>query len=165
MVAELYKPLSPKKLNTSKIRQAIIKVLEAEGKAIASEFQKTTSSWQGERPKFEVLADISGRDASVLVGPTGTDKAVNKWVWLDKGTKLHKIRAKRKPNLVFQSGYSPKTKVGFFGSFPGGSFGPIVSKFEVQHPGTKARGWSVLSVQRRRKRFVQALIEAAKVST
>jgi hypothetical protein len=164
MVAELYKPLSPKKLNTPKIRQAIIKVLEAEGKAIASEFQKTTSSWQGEKPRFEVLADISGRDATVLVGPTGTDKAVNKWVWLDKGTrKNYPITAKRKPRLVFQSGYSAKTKVGSFGSFPGGSFGPIVSKVKIIHPGIKAREWSILIVQRRRKRFVQALIEAARV--
>jgi hypothetical protein len=163
MVAELYKPLSPKKLNTPKIRQNILKTLEAEGKAIADEFKKTTASWKGEKPKFEVLVDISGKDASILVGPTGTDKAVNKWVWLDEGTKPHKIRAKRKPNLVFQSGYSPKTKVGFFGSFPGGSFGPFVSKFEVPHPGTKARGWSVLAIRKRKKRFVQALIEAAKI--
>ena len=163
MVAELYKPLSPKKLRTDKVRLNILNTLRAEGKIIADEFKKTTASWKGEKPKFEVLIGLTSKDATVVVGPTGTDKAVLKWVWLDEGTKPHKIRAKRKPNLVFQSGYSPKTKVGFFGSFPGGSFGPIVSKFEVPHPGTKGRGWSVLIVKSRRKRFVQALIEAARV--
>ena len=164
MVAELYKSLSPKKLRTDKVRLNILNTLRAEGKIIANEFKKTTASWKGEKPKFEVLIGLTGKDASVVIGPTGTDKAVNKWIWLDKGTrKNYPITAKRKPRLVFQSGYSAKTKVGSFGSFPGGSFGPIVSKVKIIHPGIKARGWSVLIVQRRRKRFIQALIEAAKV--
>lgn len=163
MVVELVKVIKPRKLQVDKVRQNILKTLQAEGRGIAREFDKTTATWQGERPKFEVLIGLTGNDATVVVGPSGSDKAVNKWVWLDKGTKPHLIRARNKPRLVFKAGYSPKTKVGAFTSFPGGSYGPTVATFQVQHPGTEARGWSKLIVKQRQKRFKQNLAKAAQV--
>ncbi len=167
MVAELSKPIKPKRLNTAKVRQNLLNALRKEGKIIAKEFDKTTASWKGEKPKFEVLIGVERPPGSVtvLVGPTGTEKAVLKWVWNDQGTRPHVIRAKNVPRLIFKTGYSAKTKPGFFGSFPGGSFGPTVSKFQVNHPGTEARGWSELIVKRRRKKFTQAMIKAARVVT
>lgn len=168
MVAELSKAIKPKKLNVAKVRQNLLNALRKEGNIIAKELRKTTATWKGEKPKFEVLIGVERPPGSVtvLVGPTGTDLAVNKWVWLDEGTrKNYPIEAKRAPRLIFQSGYSPATKPGFFGSFPSGSFGPIVSKKKVIHPGIEARGWSVLIVKRRRKRFTQAMIKAARVVT
>ncbi len=167
MVAQLSKAIKPKKLNVAKVRQNLLNALRKEGNIIAKELRKTTATWEGEKPKFEVLIGIERPPGSVtvLVGPTGTDKAVNKWVWNDEGTRPHIIRAKNVPRLIFKTGFSAKTKPGFFGSFPGGSFGPTVSKFQVNHPGTKARGWSELIVKRRRKRFTQAMIKAARVVT
>lgn len=163
MVATLAKTIKPKKLRVDKIRLNLLNELRKEGRVIAAEFRKTTAAWEGEKPDFEILVSLAGNDAVVIVGPTGSDKAVNKWVWGDKGTKPHKIRAKNKPRLVFKAGYSPKTKVGTLASFPGGSFGPTVSKFEVQHPGTEARGWSELVMKRGRKRFQQNIVKAARI--
>lgn len=167
MVAQLSKSIKPKKLNTAKVRQNLLNALRKEGTAIAKELRKTVTSWEGEKPKFEVLIGLerSPGSATVLVGPTGTEKAVNKWIWNDQGTRPHVIRAKNVPRLIFKTGYSAKTKPGFFGSFPGGSFGPTVSKFQVNHPGTQARRWSKLIVKRRRKKFIQAMNKAARVVT
>lgn len=171
MVTELSKAIKPKKLNVAKVRQNLLNALRKEGKVIAKEFDKTTASWKGEKPKFEVLIGIERPPGSVtvVVGPGGSDKAILKWVWADEGTKKHKIPSDKNlataKTLRFREGYSPATKPGFFGSFPSGSFGPTVSKKQVNHPGTKARGWSVLIVKRRRKRFTQAMIKAARVVT
>ena len=136
MVAQLSKAIKPKKLNVPKVRQNLLNALRKEGNVIAKELRKTTATWKGEKPKFEVLIGIERPPGSVtvLVGPTGTDLAVKKWVWANDGTRPHIIRAKNVPRLIFKTGFSAKTKPGFFGSFPGGSFGPTVSKFQVNHP-------------------------------
>lgn len=172
MVAELVKGIKPKKLNVDKIRQEILDQLRLEGAAIKKEFDKTIVTWQGAKPKFEVLIGLTGKDATVVVGPTGSNKAVLKWIWIDEGTKPHKIKAKNipkpkpgkrvrtKPMLIFREGFSPKTLPGKLASFPSGSFGPWVSKEEVQHPGTEPRNFTKLAVRRRRKKFINNITKA-----
>lgn len=165
MVAELVKGIKPKKLRVDKIRLNLLNALRAEGKIIEREFEKTTRTWQGEKPKFETLIGLTGQDATVIVGPAGSQHAVDKWVWADEGTRAHIIRAKRVPNLIFRTGYKAKTKVGSFSSGAGGSFGPFRRKKQVRHPGTRARGWSVLIVKRRKKPFTKSILKAARVVT
>ncbi len=163
MVAELYKPIKPKKLEVDEIRLNLLNALRAEGVIIKREFEKTTRTWKGAKPKFEVLIGLDSKGASVVVGPTGSEKAVLKWVWIDEGTRPHKIRAKRVPLLKFRSGFSPKTLPNKIASFLGGSFGPFVSTKEVDHPGTEPRNLTKIVVKRRRKRFVNSMIKAARV--
>jgi hypothetical protein len=164
MVAQLVKSIKPKKLDIDQIRLNLLNALRAEGQIIAKEFDKTTATWEGEKPKFEVLIGLTGTDATVVVGPTGSDLAVNKWTWLDKGTKKnYPIEPKRAPKLIFQSGYKAKTRVNTFSSSGGGPFGPTVGAKKVIHPGIKARNWSVLIIKRRKKRFTKAMIEAARI--
>ena len=161
MVAELGKGIKPKKLQVDQIRLNILNALREEGKIIAKEFEKTTRTWKGVKPKFEVLIGLTGKDATVIVGPTGSDKAVLKWVWIDEGTRPHKIRAKNAPLLKFRSGFSPKTLPNKIASFPSGSFGSFVSKKEVNHPSTKPRNFTTIVVRRRRKPFIKSMTKAA----
>jgi hypothetical protein len=165
MVVELSKNIKPKKLNVDKIRQNILNALRREGKIIARELDKTTATWQGEKPKFEVLIGLTRPpgSATLIVGPTGSDKAVNKWVWTDQGTRPHIIRPKRAKKLVFKSGFSPKTKPKTIASFPGGTFGDTVFAKKVNHPGTEPRLFSETVIKRRRKKFTQSMIQAARV--
>jgi hypothetical protein len=66
------------------------------------------------------------------------------WNMLDKGTRAHRIVARRAKRLRFASGFRAKTRPGFVGSQAGGSSGGPVFAQGVNHPGTTARGWSKL---------------------
>jgi hypothetical protein len=76
----------------------------------------------------------------------GYSLTVNDDVWnmLDKGTRAHRIVARRAKRLRFFGGYRAKTRPGFIGSQAGGASGGVVFRQSVNHPGTKARSWSKL---------------------
>ena len=69
MVAELVKTIKPKKLAIDQVRLNILNALREEGRIIAKEFEKTTRTWKGTKPKFEVLIGLDSKDAIVVVGP------------------------------------------------------------------------------------------------
>ncbi len=166
MVAQLVKGLKPKKLKVKQVRLNILNALRAEGKIVKRELEKTTATWKGSKPTFEIAIGLTGRDAIVLIGPGGNPKGAQKWVWLDEGTKKnYPITAKNAPLLIFRDGrgFRPKTKVKTFSSGPGANTGAIVSKKQVIHPGIEAREWSIEIVKRRKKRFTKTIIEAAQV--
>jgi hypothetical protein len=165
MVAQLVKTIKPKALNIPAVKQQIERVLQAEGDAIAAEYRKTVSTWT-DKPDFGVLTDTKGGDLIVLVGPTGSEAAVNHFVWTDKGTKPHIIQAKDGGRLFFgTTGGRPKTTPGIIGSNPGVIAGsPYTRPPSVNHPGTKARRFTAkIMSQTRRRRIVQRLVAAAKV--
>ena len=166
MVAQLVKGLKPKKLKIDKVRLNILNTLRAEGKAVKTELDKTTATWKGAKPTFEIAIGLTGQDAIVLIGPGGNQEGAQKWVWLDEGTrKNYPITAKNAPFLVFRDGrgFTPKTKVKVFSSGPGANTGAIVQKKQVIHPGIEARQWSIEIVKRRKKRFTKAILKAARV--
>ena len=83
------------------------------------------------------------------------------WNMLDKGTRAHRIIARRAKRLRFAGGYRAKTRPGFIGSTSGGASGGVVFRQSVQHPGTTARGWSKLIGAKYRaqlKTFIQKRI-------
>jgi hypothetical protein len=163
MVAQLVKGLKPKKLKISQVRLNILNELRAEGRAVKKEFEKTTATWKGAKPTFEIAIGLTGTDAIVLIGPAGNQEGAQKWVWLDEGTKAHVIKAKNVPNLVFQTNFTPKTKIKTFSSSLGSSSPPWRATKQVQHPGIEARDWTGEIVKRRRKKFTQRIIKAARV--
>jgi hypothetical protein len=163
MVAQLVKGLKPKKLKIDKVRLRILNALRAEGKEIKKEFEKTVATWKGAKPTFEIAIGLTGQDAIVLVGPAGNREGAQKWGWLDGGTEAHVIRAKNAPNLVFQTGFTPKTKVQTFSSGTGSSSPPWRSVKQVQHPGIEAREWSITIVKRRKKPFTKRILKAARI--
>ena len=165
MVAELTKNIKPKKLKVDQIRLNILNELRKEGRRAVKEFEKTTATWKGDKPDFKFLIGLTKEAATVVVGPAGSGKGAQKWVWLDEGTKPHTIEAKNVPNLIFRDGrgFKPKTSVGKFSSVPGSNTGQFRKKKKVNHPGIDARGWSVIYVKRRQKPFGTILIKVAKV--
>lgn len=163
MVVELVKGIKPKKLRVDQIRLNLLNALRAEGRVIEKEFEKTTATWEGEKPGFESLIGLSRTEARVVVGPTGSKLAVSKWVWADEGTKPHKIRASKKPNLVFRTSFSPKTRPNVIDSFPGSSSPPWRKTKSVNHPGTRPRNFSLTVLKRRRKIFARNMIKAARI--
>jgi hypothetical protein len=163
VVAQLVKGLKPKKLKISQVRLNILNELRAEGRIIKKELEKTTATWKGAKPTFEIAIGLTGQDAIVLIGPAGNPEGAQKWVWLDEGTRPHVIRAKNAPNLVFQTGFTPKTKVKTFSSSAGSSSPPWRATKQVKHPGIEARQWSKEIVKRRRKPFTRRILKAARV--
>jgi hypothetical protein len=99
MVAQLVKPLKPKKLKVDKVRLNILNALRKEGRVVKRELEKTTATWKGAKPTFKI--------------------AIGLWVWLDEGTKPHVIAAKNVPNLIFRTDFKAKTKIKTFSSGPG----------------------------------------------
>lgn len=163
MVAELVKGIKPKKLKAKQVRLNLLNALRAEGRIVKKELEKTTASWKGAKPTFTFAIGLDGTDAIVLIGPAGSTEGAQKWVWLDEGTRPHIIQARNAPNLVFQTTFTPKTKVKTFSSGPGNIAPPWRKTKKVRHPGIEAREWSTEIVKRRRKRFTRNMIKAAKI--
>ena len=159
----LVKAIKPKKLKVDKTRLNILNELRKEGRQIAKLMRKTTATWTGDTPDFEFLIGLTGEDAIVTIGPTGSKFAVSKWVWVDQGTRPHVIRAKNVPRLLFRANSTPKTKVGVISSFRGSRSGPYRSPVKVNHPGTRPRNLSKTILKRRRKKFTKNIRFASRV--
>lgn len=165
MVAQLAVGLKPKALKVKDVRLRLLNTLRAEGRLVKREFEKTTKTWKGAKPTFEIAIGLTGQDAIVLVGPGGNQEGAQKWVWLNDGTPPHPIRAKNVPNLIFRDGrgFKAKTKVKTFTSGPGANVGKWIKKPAVKHPGIEARDWTGEIVKNRRKQFTRNMIKAARV--
>lgn len=128
-------PIRPKVFPglASKVEAAIKAQSQRSGGELLADLQRTASTWE-HQPKF--VLRISSREIEAR-----TDDKV--WNMLDRGTKRHVIRPKRPGGMLrFQGGYAAKTRPGSIISGNGGASGPVVWAKEVQHPGTKARGFS-----------------------
>lgn len=148
------KAIKPQRMRVDAIRLEVLNALRAEGRDVKKEYEKTTKTWR-RKPNFEILVDVTAKDASVLVG---TDDKI--YGYVDFGTRPHLIRARNAPRLAFQTGFDPKTRPGVIGSGPGRRFGPTVHPVAVMHPGGKARKFSETIQKRRRKKFTRRMIKA-----
>lgn len=86
------------------------------------------------------------------------------WNMLNKGTRPHRIEARGKKRLRFQAGRRAKTTPGRIASGSGGGGGATVFARGVNHPGTRARSWSILirkQIQARLIHFVQKRMREA----
>lgn len=152
------KAIKPKRLKVDAIRLEILNALRKEGTVHRKELQKTTATWKGEKPKFESLFGLTGEDATVVTGPTGSDKAVDKWVWLNDGTKIRWA--------LMSSDWRSKTRPRRFKSGRGAGRVVVAGKRYMQahnirpRPGIKAREWTVLLTKRRKRPFTRRMIKA-----
>ncbi|MFA4974450.1 MAG: hypothetical protein WC683_17730 [bacterium] len=167
MTTFMVKPIVPKSLSTIKdVRLAILNALRAEGREECKLLQQTTAHWTHDKPRFETLIGFAGGDASLLVGPGGSITGSQKWVWLDEGTRAHEIKPKRARYLVFRTGYSAGSTPGTFATKAASTSGEVARAKIVHHPGTKARGWSILLQKERwrpfRERINKVIEEIAK---
>lgn len=161
MTVFVVKGIKPQKLNIDAIRQEILNELRKEGTDHKRELRKTVATWKGEKPKFESLIGLgrgAGGSASVLTGPTGSEKAVWKWRWLDEGTRIRWALMSRD--------WKSKTRRRVFGSGRGRGRVVIAGRRAMQRrnipprPGIKAREWSVTLMKRRRRPFTRRMIGA-----
>lgn len=156
----LVKGIKPKKLQVDAIRMEVLNELRAEGRTQKAELNKTTKTWQGEKPRFETLVGLERPpgSASVMTGPTGSDKAVNKWVWLNGGTRIRWA--------LMSKDWQSKTRVRWFGSGRGAGRVVIAGRRAMQRrgiaprPGIEARGWSEDLQKRRRRPFTRRMVGA-----
>ncbi len=152
------KAIKPQRLKQDAIRLEILNALRAEGKQQKKLLKQTTASWSGEKPTFESLIGLTGSDATVVTGPTGNTKGVNKWTWLDQGTKIRWA--------LMSSNWRSKTKGGTLKSGGGSGQVVIAGKRAMQarnirpRPGIAARGWSSMVTKMRRKPFTRLTIKA-----
>lgn len=117
--------------------QQVVKALETAqqraAKELLQDYQKTTQTWDNQ-PAWTVR--VSKREIAVF-----TKSEI--WGWVDKGTRPHTIRVRRAKALAFASGYTAKTRPGSIIATAGGPSGDTRFAIEVNHPGTKPRGFSV----------------------
>jgi len=135
------------KFDYKAIEQAILKEKDRKGEDIVKLLEKTVKTWTDRinTPRFSAKVRDRGKDVVIEVTITGTQLALDKWKWLDEGTKRHLIPLTPTPGvtLIFRyPGFVAKTKTGVLDSFDGQEAdGPIQKRQQVKHPGTEARGW------------------------
>lgn len=124
------------------IRNELAQTVRATGKQAVTQHRLVVNDWSPDnRPDFVSKETIEPDLLRWEVSPRGRNKRI--WLYVDKGTEPHVIRAKDGGKLFFQTGYSPKTQApgkAHIGS--GQSSGPFAQVDEVEHPGTEARGFS-----------------------
>jgi len=150
-VVFVFKAIKPKRLKIDAIRLELLNELRREGKDQRNELDKTTETWKGDKPKFQSEIGLGASDASVATGPGGPTQGVKKWNWLNEGTRVR--HALMSPN------WRSKTVPRKVKSRRGRGRLVTVSK-KIVRPGIKAREWSGIVQERRKKPFRRRLLKA-----
>lgn len=143
----------PKGFDAKEVEQEVFRALVKEGKKDKDEFRKTTEGWSS-APPMAYKPKISSKEASVWIGPFGTEDLVDKWVRIDEGTEPRDIISSTMMVFPFQGrgrSYNPKTRPGWIGSVPGAGqkFGPIRRTKHVKGHKIEPRYWSKTLAARR----------------
>lgn len=154
------KAIKPAKLKQDAFRLEFLTGLHSMERDIVKDYNKTTETWQSDRPKFAAAISLKQPGPTLVVDASGGDpKGVKKWYWLDKGTKVR--------HAVMSPDFEPKTRHRFIGSEKGKGRMVFVSK-KINLPGIKAREWTQEITKkwtpRFKKRMEQAMRDAAQKS-
>lgn len=154
----LVKAVKATKLREDVFRLELLNELRKAGTAVKQDFDKTTRTWAGDKPKFETAVSLANGGPTLLVEPTG-GKGAKKWAWLDKGTKVR--------YATMTSNFVPKTQVRSLSSGSGRGGVAFVNK-KRPRPGIEAREWSIVITEKWRtpmkRRMEKAMARAAKKS-
>lgn len=129
-------------LNPRKVQRAIDTAIGIVAITALQDFQGLVRGWE-HKPEFRIEKRENG-------AAVGTDDDIFRYV--DEGTRPHTIRARRAKVLRFMAGARAKTTPGSLRSGSGGG-GEATFRRSVQHPGSKARGFSKLVAQRAQERL------------
>lgn len=143
-----------KALNFTRFADAAKLGMKDAAEAAQADIEKTTATWN-----HDVAIEVKERADGYSI--TVKDDV---WTMLDKGTRAHRIIARRAKRLRFGVGGSPKTRPGFIGSTSGSKGSGAVFVSAVNHPGTKARNWSKLIGAKYRaqlQKYIQRRIKEA----
>ena len=156
------KAIKPKYLRVDQVRMAILNALRAEGKQQVKLLEQTTQYWQGDKPKFESAIGLTGKDATLVVGPGGNLEGAKKWQYINEGTKAHWIYPRRAKFLRFRPGHTSGSTPGTLKTRPSRSFGDYVFARQTYVKGIKARGWTIVVIKERYKPFKERMNKAVK---
>jgi len=145
----------PPKMDVEAANRIMRNALRTEGRHILKDFEETTKTWDHE-VEFKTHTHLALADVKMSVEVETDDEIYH---FVSGGTKKHKIPKvpKKEGYLVFQTGYTAKTKRGIIGSSSGGSFGSFASAKQVDHPGTKARRFPTTIWKKRMPEFYAAM--------
>lgn len=148
-------PIKAKRFALNTIRRAVEAGLKEEGREQEKLMRQTVSSWSGSKPTFHAKVETDGPNIKVVTEPSGDKKGVEKWIYLDQGTRIRWA--------LMSKGFKAKTKPGNFRSGTGKGGAVIVGRRAMQkrniapRPGIQARQWSELIAKRRERPFVRAM--------
>jgi hypothetical protein len=164
----LLKKIKPGTLKKDAFRLEFLSGLHETERGIIKNFKETTKTWTGAKPEFDAIITLQDPGPALFVGPTGNDKGVQKYRWLNDGTRknypIPKYPKKGGKRLAFMTtGFSPKTRVRTIGSTAGSKAGPPMA-FPVQviHPGIEAREFDNEIGKLWKPRFKKIMQEALK---
>lgn len=121
------------------VRSDLAKRIKPVAERQVRRYKDVVANWE-HKPLFVYTIVVAKDGLTITIEATGDHAML--WVWVDQGTKPHKIVPKTETGyLKFQTGSTPKT-------VPGGGFGGIAGKSgtwvsvkQVNHPGTQARNF------------------------
>lgn len=153
------KIIKAKKMKLKQIRRKLIKTAERQGKINRKEYKKTVATWEGEKPDFQSFVTFGFGNITLTTVPVGGGlKAVEKFLWLDEGTKIRWA--------VMSGNWKSKTTPGKLASGRGRGRVVIAGRRAMQRrnirprPGIKAREWTETLRKQRRRPFTRAMIKA-----
>ena len=135
--------------------------------ALIKELDAVVSDWDG-RPEFRGRLVVKMDRITLYVFPWGEHKM--KFVYVDRGTKPHKIPKVPGKRLAFEvpteagARYVPKTLARPARTVPGGGFVPkpktLVRPIQVDHPGSEGRDFTGQIAKKQRPK-IKASVDAA----
>lgn len=118
------------------VKKELRKTTQKAGRELRAWFNGVVSDWK-HKPTFIYRHEVKPEAITVVIVAIGVNAKI--WLWVDKGTRPHVIRAKRAKYLRFQTGYNPRTSYRATTGGTGKATGDWRQKKEVRHPGTEAR--------------------------
>lgn len=157
------KAVIPDKFDLNAMMDVLKDEFEKYGPFLLKDFERTTSHWKGEKPKFGpviIKGSPESRTMILQVRVTGPEKGRKKWRWLNEGTSPHVIRPKGNYPLRFRTGYQAGSSPKQLFTIGASVSGDEVRAREVHHPGFPAREWSDLIIEKHQDPF-QRWMQAA----
>ena len=142
--------------NWSAIAQEVERTMEKVVKpSLLESFKVIVAGWE-HKPEFKARKYVHKGAIEVAVYPAGEYKKI--WRYVSEGTRPHKIRVKNAKALAFVWGgpgsYNPKTTTRPSWGGPGTvTGGKMTYRQEVDHPGTEARNFEKLIVDKYKPQF------------
>ena len=133
-------------MNQRQLRVVMERAMKESAREVRHDYERVTSTWTHKPHITEEVNTRAGRVEAMI----GTDDEI--FGYVDRGTKAHRIVARKAKALRFWSGFHPKTTPNALNVGGGGVFGNIIFRKGVWHPGTKARRFTRLFHRRSNKR-------------
>ena len=144
-------PKAPPKFNLQSISKDLRAAMEKEGKEHQRLLKRTIRTWVGEKPEFKTTITVGPVQLTSSTDPTGSQKGVDKWWWLEAGTRIRWA--------VMSRNWRSKTRRANLSSYRGRGNVVIAGRKAMQkrgiapRAGIKARNWRAEVVKIRSRKF------------